>query len=110
MVIAMIKLYSKHFQKKKLKIFPIVDNYIEWAFLFQGFLSSCLEKPRLTYEHTEKMDLESTAIGNERTKELKRCMYDTEAVKANLRQMIPFFDSFNVFDWIRVNWSEFAWI
>lgn len=49
-------------------------------------------------EHTEIMDLETTAIGNERTEKVKRRMYQSENIKEHLRKMIPFCDKLGVFD------------
>lgn len=41
-------------------------------------------------EHTEIMDLETTAITNERTKQVKRRMYQSKNIKDHLRKIESF--------------------
>lgn len=49
-------------------------------------------------EETAEADVEALIIGDERSMKFKRVIYSSPKVQANLRKLIPIYDSMGLFD------------
>ncbi|XP_031633749.1 uncharacterized protein LOC116347328 [Contarinia nasturtii] len=65
---------------------------------FYGFIASCLIQPLMINEETAEADIEALIVGDERSLKYKRLIYSSEKVRANLRKLIPIYDSMGIFD------------
>lgn len=63
-----------------------------------GFVGGCMDQPIVINDKTETADIEALLGDNERSKDYKRLMYSSPRVQANLRKLIPFFDSMGIFE------------
>lgn len=49
-------------------------------------------------EDTDEADIEALIVGDERSMKYKRTIYSSSKVRANLRKLIPMYDSMGIFD------------
>lgn len=63
-----------------------------------GFVSSCLIQPVMINTETAEADFESLNMDDEKSMKLKRVIYSSSKVHANLRKLIPMYDEMGLFD------------
>lgn len=84
---------------KKRTYFLILNYCFSFViFIKIGFVGACLDQPIVINDKTETADIEALLGDNERSKNYKRLMYSSPRVQANLRKLIPIFDSMGVFN------------
>lgn len=63
-----------------------------------GFIASTMYYPMFVNEDTAECDFEAFNTGNERSLRVKRLVYSSPKAQANLRKVIPLYNSMGLFD------------
>lgn len=74
-------------------------SYFYWYFFCHpGFVVACLVQPLMLNEHVDDSMTEAIFMDDEHAKEVKRSLFSSAAVQANLRKLIPIYDEMGIFD------------